>query len=45
MTVLTLLQIDAPTVIDVTFGVSFILSGLALTAYLVRSFSAAKNVA
>ncbi len=39
---ITLLQIDAPTVMDMVFGLSFIVSGFAITGYLLRSFSSEK---
>lgn len=34
----TLLQINVPTIVDVVFGVSFIISGLAITGYMLRLF-------
>ncbi|MBC7720414.1 MAG: hypothetical protein H7068_00220 [Pedobacter sp.] len=39
---ITLLQIDAPSVVDVVFGLSFIASGFAITGYLLRTFSSEK---
>lgn len=35
---ITLLQIDVPTLLDVVFGTSFIATGLVITGYMVRSF-------
>jgi hypothetical protein len=38
----TLLQIDVPTILDVSFGISFIVSGLVITGYILRLFYSKK---
>lgn len=38
----SILLIDSPTIIDISFGVSFIITGFAITGYLIHFFYSKK---